>query len=92
MRIDIALIDGTFWSEDELGGRDQSKVPHPPVLQTLNMLGEREDGDPEIFFTHLNHTNPLYDQDSEQMKQVSPTWLGCCPSRTTFHALTSVMV
>jgi|TARA_B110000967_G_scaffold205360_1_gene249761 pyrroloquinoline quinone biosynthesis protein B len=71
MNIDIALLDGTFWSEDELGGRDQSKVPHPPVVQTLKMLGEKKLGDPDIFFTHLNHTNPLYDQDSEQMKQVS---------------------
>ena len=71
MRIDVALIDGTFWSEDELGGRDQSKVPHPPVVQTLKMLGQKQQGDPEIFFTHLNHTNPLYDQESEQMKQVT---------------------
>ena len=71
MRIDVALIDGTFWSEDELGGRDQSKVPHPPVVQTLKMLGQKQQGDPEIFFTHLNHTNPLYNLDSEQMKQVT---------------------
>jgi pyrroloquinoline quinone biosynthesis protein B len=71
MQIDIALLDGTFWSKDELGGRDQSKVPHPPVFQTLNMLGNREDGDPEVYFTHLNHTNPLYDAEGEQMKQVT---------------------
>jgi pyrroloquinoline quinone biosynthesis protein B len=71
MQIDIALLDGTFWSEDELGGRDQSKVPHPPVLQTLNMLGNRKEGDPEVYFTHLNHTNPLYDAEGEQMKQVT---------------------
>jgi len=71
MRIDVALLDGTFWSEDELGSRDQSKVPHPPVVQTLKMLGEKQQGDPDIFFTHLNHTNPLYDQDSKQMKQVT---------------------
>ncbi|MCP2504243.1 MAG: MBL fold metallo-hydrolase [Candidatus Poseidoniaceae archaeon] len=71
MNVDIALIDGTFWSEDELGGRNQAHVPHPPVLQTLKMLGEKKDGDPEILFTHLNHTNPLYNQGGEQMRQVS---------------------
>ena len=70
MNIDIALLDGTFWSEDELGGRDQSKIPHPPVVQTLKMLGEKKQGDPEIFFTHLNHTNPLYAPDGEQMNQL----------------------
>tara|TARA_B100000767_G_C19705113_1_gene510177 strand:- start:596 stop:1333 length:738 start_codon:yes stop_codon:yes gene_type:complete len=71
MNVDIALIDGTFWSEDELGGRNQAHVPHPPVLQTLKMLDEKKDGDPEILFTHLNHTNPLYNQGGEQMRQVS---------------------
>jgi phosphoribosyl 1,2-cyclic phosphodiesterase len=35
------------------------------------MLGNREDGDPEVYFTHLNHTNPLYDAEGEQMKQVT---------------------
>ncbi|MBT6640301.1 MAG: pyrroloquinoline quinone biosynthesis protein PqqB, partial [Euryarchaeota archaeon] len=70
MRIDIALLDGTFWSEDELGGRNQSQVPHPPVMQTLKMLGEKNQDDPEILFTHLNHTNPLYNRNSEQRNEV----------------------
>jgi hypothetical protein len=34
------------------------------------MLGEKKQGDPEVFFTHLNHTNPLYAPDGEQMKQL----------------------
>ncbi|MBT7263143.1 MAG: pyrroloquinoline quinone biosynthesis protein PqqB, partial [Euryarchaeota archaeon] len=59
-----------FWSEDELGGRNQSQVPHPPVMQTLKMLGEKNQDDPEILFTHLNHTNPLYNRNSEQRNEV----------------------
>jgi len=70
MNVDIALVDGTFWSEDELGGRNQAQVPHPPVRQTLKMLGEKQSSDPEILFTHLNHTNPLYNRNSEQRKEV----------------------
>tara|TARA_X000001036_G_scaffold90724_1_gene83063 strand:- start:2934 stop:3779 length:846 start_codon:yes stop_codon:yes gene_type:complete len=70
LNVDIALIDGTFWSEDELAGRNQATVPHPPVLQTLNMLGEKKQDDPDIIFTHLNHTNPLYNRDSEQYAEV----------------------
>nr|ADD93106.1 hypothetical protein [uncultured archaeon MedDCM-OCT-S05-C418] len=70
LNVDIALVDGTFWSEDELPGRNQAQVPHPPVLQTLQMLGEKKQGDPNIIFTHLNHTNPLYNQDSEQYAEV----------------------
>ena len=60
---DIALIDGSFWSYDELGHRVQANVPHPPVLRTLERLRGLPDL-PEIRFTHLNHTNPLWDVDS----------------------------
>ena len=68
--VNIALIDGTFWSYDELGGvRCQTEVPHPPVSRTLDMLGPRAPlQDPEIYFTHLNHTNPLYNADSTEYK------------------------
>ena len=63
--VEIALIDGTFWSINELAGRNQDKVPHPPVSKTLEMLGPRQENDPEIYFIHLNHTNPLYNSESE---------------------------
>ncbi len=71
LQVDIALLDGTFWSEEELGGRSQQDVPHPPVKQTLQMLGERKAGDPEIIFIHLNHTNPLYDESSLAYEEVT---------------------
>ena len=63
--IDIALLDGTFWSGGELQGRDMSVVPHPTVEESLDRLGCKESGDAEILFIHLNHTNPLYDTGSE---------------------------
>jgi len=64
LEIDIALIDGTFFSKDELTNRKQEEIPHPPVEQTLEMLGERREGDGEIVFIHLNHTNPLCRDDT----------------------------
>ena len=64
MEVDIALIDGTFFSSDELKHRSQEDVPHPPVEQTLQMLGERREGDGEVVFIHLNHTNPLCRDDT----------------------------
>ena len=76
LAVDIALIDGTFWSSDELSGRNQDKVPHPPVSQTIDLLGPRQDGDPEIYFIHLNHTNPLYDPSSEASTLLASTgWM-----------------
>lgn len=68
--IDIALIDGTFWSDSELTGRDQSEVPHPTVKESLGRLGEKRSGDPRVVFIHLNHTNPLHDADSAESRRV----------------------
>ena len=70
LNVDIALIDGTFWSSDELQSRSQDDVPHPPIKQTLEMLGYKLQGDPDIIFFHLNHTNPVYDEWSEEHTKV----------------------
>ncbi len=64
--IDIALLDGTFWSGGELQGRDMSVVPHPTIEESLQRLGERKVSDPEIQFIHLNHTNPVYRSNSDE--------------------------
>lgn len=71
MRVDFAMIDGTFWNEDELEGRDMTQVPHPTISETLELLGERQEDDPEIIFIHLNHTNPVLDEDSRQAVHLS---------------------
>jgi len=68
--IDEALIDGTFWSMDELPRRDISKIPHPTIQETIQLLGRKREGDPEISFLHLNHSNPVNDLGSEQRKVV----------------------
>ena len=70
LQVDVALVDGTFWSSDELSGRSQLEVPHPPVAETLERLGSRKDDDPDIFFIHLNHTNPLYAPSSPQHQKL----------------------
>ena len=53
---DVALLDGTFFSGDELPGRNMAEVPHPPVRAAAPWL--RQFG-AQIVFTHFNHTNPL---------------------------------
>ncbi len=70
LRVDIALVDGTFWSANELQGRRQDEVPHPTVSETLERLGPRAEGDPEIVFIHLNHTNPLHVTSSPEHQTV----------------------
>ena len=70
LRVDIALVDGTFWSANELSGRRQDEVPHPTVSETLERLGPRVEGDPHIVFIHLNHTNPLHESSSPEHQTV----------------------
>lgn len=56
-----ALLDGTFYSSDELQGRDMADIPHPSVNETMNLFKtESSEVKRKIFFTHLNHSNPLH--------------------------------
>lgn len=61
--IDIALLDGTFFSPDELPGRDFTQIPHPLVTDTAKRLA---DVSTQVVFIHLNHTNPLWHSGPER--------------------------
>ncbi len=69
LSVDLALLDATFWSEDELGGHAR-EIGHPPVEETLGLLGRRNAGDPRVVLFHLNHTNPLHDEASAEAARV----------------------
>jgi len=84
LRIDIALLDGTFWSYDELPPNRQQGVPHPPVKEQIKELGVRRASDPEIYFIHLNHTNPLNRQDSDELCLVRAAGWDVCTQGQQF--------
>ena len=67
---DVVLIDGTFWSPSELTNRTQNEVPHPPLEQTLELIGPRKEGDPEVIFVHINHTNPILNSTGTEYKKL----------------------
>lgn len=69
MFVDIVLLDGTFWSSDELGGGAR-KIGHPPVEETLDLIGRRKPNDPRVIFFHFNHTNPLHLESSAETAKV----------------------
>ncbi len=53
--VDLAFLDATFASLDELPHRDLSKVPHPLMTETRALVaGTRA----KLWFIHLNHSNP----------------------------------
>lgn len=70
--VDLALVDGTFFGDGEVPGRDMAQIPHPFVVETLSALAQAP---PElrarVRFTHLNHTNPLADPASPESARVA---------------------
>jgi pyrroloquinoline quinone biosynthesis protein B len=56
-RVDVALLDGTFFEPSEIPGRSLSEIPHPLVGETAARLGASLR--PRVRFIHLNHTNRL---------------------------------
>ncbi len=67
--VDVALLDGTFYDNAELPGRNMEKIPHPFIVESIQRfqglpLSERK----KIQFIHLNHTNPVLQSDSESLK------------------------
>jgi pyrroloquinoline quinone biosynthesis protein B len=43
--VDYAFIDATFYDGKELPGRDLSKIPHPFVSDTIELLKGMNDKD-----------------------------------------------
>ena len=68
---DYLFLDGTFYKDGELPGRNLSEVPHPFVQESVELfnglsLSEKQ----KVFFIHFNHTNPLIDKSSKEYKEV----------------------
>ena len=69
--VDLALVDGTFYDEKEVNYRDISEIPHPFVVETMDLFkNELNKEKSKIKFIHLNHTNPLIDSTSNERKKV----------------------
>jgi pyrroloquinoline quinone biosynthesis protein B len=67
--VDIAFLDGTFFSADELQGRDMDQIPHPFIIETMEYFRDEDSSiRNKVFFIHFNHTNPaLYQGEIKSM-------------------------
>lgn len=73
---DVALLDATFYSEEELPGRDMAEIPHPFVQESLQRFAGLPDSIKQrIHFIHLNHTNPLLQEGSPEEAEVEKAGL-----------------
>jgi pyrroloquinoline quinone biosynthesis protein B len=69
-KVDYAVLDGTFYSPDELPGRDLSKIGHPFITASMDVLAGPAKSGKSIWFTHLNHSNRALDPDGPEQKEI----------------------
>ncbi|MFK8006738.1 MAG: MBL fold metallo-hydrolase [Saprospiraceae bacterium] len=70
-RVDYAFLDGTFYQNGEIPGRDMSLIPHPFMEESMTLfdsLSEKEKS--KVYFIHFNHTNPVLQKESEAKNEV----------------------
>lgn len=69
--VDVAYLDGTFFADGEIPGREMSGFPHPFITHSMERfakLAASERG--KIRFIHLNHTNPALRPNSPARRAV----------------------
>ena len=69
--VDLAFIDASFYGPGELPGSDMSLIPHPTVVESMDLLeslSPRDKG--KVHFIHMNHTNPILRPDSPERQSV----------------------
>jgi pyrroloquinoline quinone biosynthesis protein B len=65
---DVVLVDGTFWSDDELirthnTAKKAREMGHLPVEESIASLTDLRG---RKIFIHINNTNPILDEDSPE--------------------------
>lgn len=70
-QVDYALIDGTFYDQNELQNRSMDEIPHPFVVESLKLFESLDKKHKDkIYFIHLNHSNPLLNEHSKESQHV----------------------
>jgi pyrroloquinoline quinone biosynthesis protein B len=69
--VDYAFLDGTFYDAKEINNRDISEIPHPFIIESLELFKNLSVVDKnKVYFIHLNHTNPAIDKSSGSFKNI----------------------
>ena len=64
-KVDYAFLDGSFYQNGEIPGRDMSEIPHPFIEESMNLFAPLPEGErAKIYFIHFNHTNPVLQSGS----------------------------
>lgn len=84
--VDYAFLDATFYDENELKNRNMSEIPHPFVVESMEKFADLPKTEKnKIIFIHLNHTNPLLDNQSEAYQYVLDKGFKIAKKGDVFH-------
>jgi pyrroloquinoline quinone biosynthesis protein B len=73
---DLSLMDGTFWTDNELisvgaGSKTAREIGHVPLSGEGGLLEELGSGERgHRILIHMNNTNPVLDEESAQLREV----------------------
>lgn len=70
--VDVAYVDGTFYADGEIPGRNMAEIPHPFIVETMQRLASLPAVEKsKVRFIHLNHTNPALRPESEAARAIT---------------------
>lgn len=85
-KVDYALLDGTFFSPDELPERDLAKIGHPFIRDSQRILQKVvEKGKSRVYFTHLNHSNLALNPEGAARKEIEKMGFALAEDGMEFH-------
>ena len=65
LNTDILLLDGTFYSQNEIPHRNMAEIPHPFIIESMETLSElNSENRSKVHFIHFNHSNPAIKNNS----------------------------
>ncbi len=76
-KVDVAYLDGTFFADGEIPGRDMAQIPHPFIVESLERFARLPASErAKVRFIHLNRSNPAIVPGSEAEKQIEAAGFG----------------
>lgn len=83
---DVALLDGSFYRNGEIWGRDMSLIPHPFITESMDLFESLPNSEKaKVYFIHFNHTNPVLQKESEAHKLVLSNGFGIAEEMQVFE-------
>ena len=65
LNTDILLLDGTFFSQNEIPHRNMAEIPHPFITESMETLSKlNSENRKKVHYIHYNHSKPALKDNS----------------------------